>query len=39
VTTDGFEVLRQWLDIMWRDALSAFASFVDTQPNESGVQS
>jgi DNA-binding transcriptional ArsR family regulator len=29
VTTDGFEVLRQWLDVMWRDALTAFASFVD----------
>jgi DNA-binding transcriptional ArsR family regulator len=39
VTTDGFEVLRQWLDTMWRDALSDFAWFVDTQPNESGVQS
>lgn len=29
VTTDGFEVLRQWLDVMWRDALSSFASFVE----------
>lgn len=29
VTTDGFEVLRQWLDVMWRDALSSFAAFVD----------
>jgi DNA-binding transcriptional ArsR family regulator len=36
VTTDGFEVLRQWLDVMWRDALSAFAAFADSQPNESG---
>src|SRR5690349_19431639 len=36
VTTDGFEVLRQWLDVMWRDALSAFASFADSQPEESG---
>jgi len=29
VTTDGFEVLRQWLDVMWHDALSSFATFVD----------
>lgn len=41
VASDGFEVLRQWLDVMWRDALSSFASFVegevaDNQPNESG---
>ena len=41
VTADGFEVLRQWLDVMWRDALSSFASFVerevaDNQPNDSG---
>jgi DNA-binding PadR family transcriptional regulator len=41
VTTDGFEVLRQWLDVMWRDALSSFASFAesevaDNQPNDSG---
>ena len=41
VTTDGFEVLRQWLDVMWRDALSSFASFVesqvaDNQPNDPG---
>ncbi|OBK78653.1 hypothetical protein A5651_01610 [Mycobacterium sp. 1274761.0] len=41
VSTDGFEVLRQWLDVMWRDALSSFASFVEregayTQPNDAG---
>ena len=36
VTTDGFEVLRQWLDVMWRDALSSFAAFADTQSNGSG---
>ena len=41
VTTDGFEVLRQWLDVMWRDALSSFASFVesevaDNQPDNPG---
>ena len=36
VTTDGFEVLMQWLDVMWRDALSAFAAFADSQPEESG---
>jgi DNA-binding transcriptional ArsR family regulator len=41
VTTDGFEVLRQWLDVMWRDALSSFASFVeggiaDNHPNDPG---
>jgi DNA-binding transcriptional ArsR family regulator len=36
VTTDGFEVLRQWLDVMWRDALSSFAAFADSQPNNSG---
>ena len=41
VTTDGFEVLRQWLDVMWRDALSSFAAFVesevaDHQPIEPG---
>jgi DNA-binding transcriptional ArsR family regulator len=44
VTTDGFEVLRQWLDVMWRDALSSFASFVesevaDNQSNDSGEDS
>jgi DNA-binding transcriptional ArsR family regulator len=32
VTTDGFEVLRQWLDIMWRDALESFATFSKTHP-------
>ncbi len=36
VTTDGFEVLRQWLDVMWRDALSSFAEFADNQPNDEG---
>jgi hypothetical protein len=36
VTTDGFEVLRQWLDVIWRDALSSFAAFADSQPNNSG---
>jgi DNA-binding transcriptional ArsR family regulator len=36
VTTDGFEVLRQWLDVMWRDALSAFAAFAETHPSEPG---
>jgi DNA-binding transcriptional ArsR family regulator len=44
VTTDGFEVLRQWLDVMWGDALSSFASFVesevaDNQSNDSGEDS
>ena len=36
VTTDGFEVLRQWLDVMWRDALSSFAAFADNQSNDAG---
>lgn len=36
VTTDGFEVLRQWLDVMWRDALAAFAEYADNQQNDSG---
>lgn len=39
VTTDGFEVLRQWLDVMWRDALSSFAAFVDgevVRPTDTG---
>ena len=36
VTTDGFEVLRQWLDVMWRDTLSSFAAFADSQSNGSG---
>ncbi len=36
VTTDGFEVLRQWLDVMWRDALSSFAAFADNQSNDPG---
>jgi DNA-binding transcriptional ArsR family regulator len=34
VATDGFEVLRQWLDVMWRDALASFASFVDHEDKE-----
>ncbi|WP_102141612.1 ArsR/SmtB family transcription factor [Mycobacterium hubeiense] len=29
VTPDGFEVLRQWLDVMWRDVLDAFAKFAN----------
>lgn len=35
VTPDGFEVLRQWLDVMWRDVLDGFATFAngrETQP-------
>jgi DNA-binding transcriptional ArsR family regulator len=32
VTTDGFEVLRHWLDIMWRDALESFATFSENHP-------
>jgi DNA-binding transcriptional ArsR family regulator len=28
VTPDGFEVLRQWLDVMWRDVLDSFADFA-----------
>ncbi|HZA09700.1 metalloregulator ArsR/SmtB family transcription factor [Mycobacterium sp.] len=42
VTTDGFEVLRQWLDIMWRDALesfAAFAAFAENHPADPGGQS
>ncbi len=44
VTTDGLEVLRQWLDVMWRDALSSFASFVESEdannhPADSGDES
>lgn len=31
VATDGFEVLRQWLDVTWRDALSSFAAFVESE--------
>jgi DNA-binding transcriptional ArsR family regulator len=27
VTPDGFEVLRGWLDVMWRDVLDSFAAF------------
>ena len=36
VTTDGFEVLRQWLDVIWRDALSSFAEFADNHPDTPG---
>jgi len=37
VTTDGFEVLRQWLDVMWRDALGSFADFTEsTKPVDRG---
>lgn len=36
VTTDGFEVLRQWLDVMWRDALAAFADYADNRNNDRG---
>ncbi len=32
VTADGFEVLRQWLDVMWRDALDSFALFTKNYP-------
>ncbi len=44
VRSDGFEVLREWLDVMWRDALSSFASFAereihDDQPSDSGGRS
>jgi DNA-binding transcriptional ArsR family regulator len=39
VTTDGFEVLRQWLDVMWRDALGSFADFANsTTEDGSGPQ-
>ena len=34
VTADGFEVLRQWLDVMWRDALDSFATFSDNRPDD-----
>ncbi|TSE00245.1 winged helix-turn-helix transcriptional regulator [Skermania sp. ID1734] len=34
VNKGGFEVLRQWLDIMWRDALDSFVSFADSYPEE-----
>ena len=36
VTPDGFEVLRQWLDIMWRDAFESFATFSETDPANRG---
>lgn len=29
VTPDGFEVLRQWLDVMWRETLDAFTTFAN----------
>jgi DNA-binding transcriptional ArsR family regulator len=32
VTPDGFEVLRQWLDILWRDACESFAAFAEDNP-------
>jgi DNA-binding transcriptional ArsR family regulator len=32
VSTDGLEVLRQWLDIMWRDAMGSFAAFAEHEP-------
>lgn len=32
VCPDGFEVLRQWLDVVWRDALESFATFVESNP-------
>jgi DNA-binding transcriptional ArsR family regulator len=34
VTSDGFEVLRQWLDVMWRDALHSLATFSKTIPSK-----
>ncbi|MBV8966913.1 MAG: winged helix-turn-helix transcriptional regulator [Mycobacteriaceae bacterium] len=34
VRPDGFEVLRQWLDVMWRDVLDSFADFA--RNHESG---
>src|SRR5262249_47943951 len=36
ISTDGFDVLRQWLDVMWRDALEAFATYCETQPDHPG---
>jgi DNA-binding transcriptional ArsR family regulator len=36
VTTDGFEVLRQWLDVMWHDAVDAFATFCENPPDHPG---
>lgn len=39
VTPDGFEVLRQWLDIMWRDALNAFTTFSENHPADEGGKS
>jgi DNA-binding transcriptional ArsR family regulator len=34
VSTDGFEVLRQWLDFMWRDVLDSFAAFAEQQHDD-----
>jgi DNA-binding transcriptional ArsR family regulator len=34
IAPQGFDVLRQWLDVMWRDALDGFRAFADGQPNE-----
>jgi hypothetical protein len=34
VTADGFEVLCQWLDVMWRDALDSFATFPENRPDD-----
>ena len=39
VTPDGFEVLRQWLDVMWRDALDSFAAFAKHHRADPGGQS
>ncbi|MDT2007079.1 winged helix-turn-helix transcriptional regulator [Rhodococcus opacus] len=36
VTTDGFDVLRRWLDIVWRDALDSFATFAEDHPDDQG---
>lgn len=36
VAADGFEVLRLWLDNMWRDALESFALFTENQPLDPG---
>ena len=38
VTPDGFEVLRQWLDVMWRDALDSFAAFTKHHRADPGGQ-
>jgi DNA-binding transcriptional ArsR family regulator len=36
VTPDGFEVLRQWLDVMWRDVLDSFAAFSKQHHADTG---